>query len=85
MGNQKLPVDIVFDADSQFNQAVALQALECGKALFSKGYEVNYLSWPAEYGKGFDDLANNRKLGSCRRIPGSEMFACMESVLSEAS
>lgn len=49
-------VVVAFDADAMTNAAVAAQQLECIQRLIAEGFAVKLETWPAEDGKGIDDL-----------------------------
>ncbi len=53
-----VPIYIAFDADARKKASVAVQAMKFGEALLAAEYEAQYLVWPEEHGKGFDDLCN---------------------------
>lgn len=69
------PVTIAFDADCRRNPAVAQCASKLGHALLKAGYEVQYLTWDAKYGKGFDDLCNNGLYNKSRIVPGEKFLS----------
>ena len=68
------PVSIAFDADCRSNPAVARCASRLGHALLKAGYETQYLTWSACYGKGFDDLCGNGFYGKCRVVPAEKFL-----------
>ena len=68
----KDPIHIAFDADSRSKASVALQTMQFGEALLNAGYEVQYLVWPEEHGKGFDDLCNAGFRQDATLVPAEE-------------
>lgn len=64
------PVTIAFDADMKKKASVAQAAADFAQALIDGGYDVQFLSWPLCYGKGFDDLCNNGYYYKTRITPG---------------
>jgi len=74
------PITIVFDADMQKNASVAKMAAELANGLFQEGYkDINFLTWPLKYGKGFDDLCNAGYYGRASVVPAGEF---LKSVLN---
>lgn len=65
----KGPVTIVFDADAAVNSAVARASASLGKALMNYGYEVLYMTWDINDGKGIDDLCNAGLYGKAKVLP----------------
>ena len=67
-------VFIAFDADSRRNPAVAENSANFGKALLDEGYEVYYLTWPNNCGKGVDDVVNAGQRGKIRTVEGNRFL-----------
>lgn len=68
----KGPVTIAFDADAAINSAVARASASLGKALMNHGYEVLYMTWDINDGKGIDDLCNAGRYGRVKLLPADQ-------------
>lgn len=68
----KGPVTIAFDADAAINSAVARASASLGKALMNHGYEVLYMTWDINDGKGIDDLCNAGLYGRVKLLPADQ-------------
>ena len=49
--------------------------IKIGSCAAKAGYEVQYLTWDAKYGKGFDDLCNNGLYNKSRIVPGEKFLS----------
>lgn len=68
------PISIAFDADSRANPPVANHSMQLGLALMEAGYQVSYLTWPAKFGKGIDDLVNSGHTYRLRSVDGQRFI-----------
>lgn len=67
-------VCVAFDADSRTNPPVAEAAQNLGISLMEAGYEVSYLAWPLNCGKGYDDLDNSGNAHRARIVPAQKFI-----------
>lgn len=65
----KLPIYVCFDADMIPNYQVYEQARKMTDSLQQelKDYQIIYINWLEEYGKGIDDLIINNNMGKIRK------------------
>lgn len=68
-------VTIVFDSDSRCNPPVAEHSMALGQELMNLGYETEYLTWSAKYGKGIDDMVNAGYRHMLRSAPAARFIS----------
>ncbi|MBQ3420181.1 MAG: DUF3854 domain-containing protein [Romboutsia sp.] len=68
----KTSVLIAFDSDLKINSSVFDYAKLLGECISKKGFEIYYLTWKYEFGKGIDDVINNGHVNDIKRIQKKE-------------
>lgn len=65
-------IGLCYDADIETNAAVAKAALYFSSALLAAGFQVSYLRWDIQYGKGVDDMINAGFLKKIQCLEGQQ-------------
>ena len=73
-------VRIAFDADVGTNRNVARRLAECVNKLATLGYAVELERWPADAGKGIDDVLAAGRAAEIEILNGPEAAAAVEEV-----
>lgn len=77
-------VRVAFDADALTNPNVARRLLECVKELQALGYAVELERWPADAGKGIDDVLAAGREADIEILAGPAALAAAEEIAAAA-